>query len=204
MVFDSTYDYLFKVLLVGDSGVGKSSLLLRFADNQYSESYMSTIGLDFKIRSITNDITNKTSKLQIWDTAGQERFKTITSSYYRGSDGIILVFDITSRASFQHIDMWYSHIMRYVQHKFPMILVGNKCDQDINRQVSYNEANEYARLLGMPYMETSAKEDTHIEKCFQTLEKNMIQVAHKQISHNIQSSKVDLLTKHSKKWAGCC
>ena len=98
---NSEYDYLFKLLLIGDSGVGKSCLLLRFADDTYTESYISTIGVDFKIRTIQLD--GKTIKLQIWDTAGQERFRTITSSYYRGAHGIIVVYDTTDSDSFEHV-----------------------------------------------------------------------------------------------------
>mmetsp|Transcript_49208 Transcript_49208/g.71860 ORF Transcript_49208/g.71860 Transcript_49208/m.71860 type:complete len:109 (+) Transcript_49208:102-428(+) len=104
------YDYLFKLLLIGDSGVGKSCLLLRFADDTYTESYISTIGVDFKIRTITQD--SKTVKLQIWDTAGQERFRTITSSYYRGAHGIIVVYDVTDMESFNNVKQWLHEIDR--------------------------------------------------------------------------------------------
>ena len=105
------YDYLFKILLIGDSGVGKSCLLVRFADDTYADSYINTIGVDFKIRTI--DINSKTVKLQIWDTAGQERFRTITSSYYRGAHGIIIAYDITDKESFQNLRQWLFEIDRY-------------------------------------------------------------------------------------------
>merc|ERR1711965_386176 len=105
------YDYLFKLLLIGDSGVGKSCLLLRFADDTYTETYISTIGVDFKIRTV--EIDQKVIKLQIWDTAGQERFRTITSSYYRGAHGIIVVYDVTDEESFTAVERWMTEIERF-------------------------------------------------------------------------------------------
>jgi Ras-related protein Rab-1A len=116
------YDYLFKLLLIGDSGVGKSCLLLRFADNTYTESYISTIGVDFKIRDIT--LGGQDVKLQIWDTAGQERFRTITSSYYRGAHGIALVYDVTDQESFDNIKQWTEEVDRYASENVKCILVG--------------------------------------------------------------------------------
>ena len=135
---NSEYDYLFKLLLIGDSGVGKSCLLLRFADDTYTESYISTIGVDFKIRTI--ELDGKTIKLQIWDTAGQERFRTITSSYYRGAHGIIVVFDVTDQESFNNVKQWLHEIDRYASADVKKLLVGNKCDLTTKKQVEYNAA----------------------------------------------------------------
>lgn len=130
-------DYLFKLLLIGDSGVGKSCLLLRFADDTYTESFISTIGVDFKIR--TSNIENKTVKLQIWDTAGQERFRTITCSYYRGAHGIIIVYDCSDVESFENVKKWLSEIDRYASEGVSKLLVGNKCDLVAQRKVTYEQ-----------------------------------------------------------------
>ncbi|XP_073950862.1 ras-related protein ORAB-1-like [Choristoneura fumiferana] len=136
------YDYLFKLLLIGDSGVGKSCLLLRFADDTYTESYISTIGVDFKIRTV--ELDGKTIKLQIWDTAGQERFRTITSSYYRGAHGIIIVYDCTDQDSFSNVKQWLEEIDRYACDNVNKLLVGNKCDLTTKKvNVSKNVAHQF-------------------------------------------------------------
>ncbi|WOL01586.1 ras-related protein RABD1 isoform X1 [Canna indica] len=161
------YDYLFKLLLIGDSSVGKSCLLLRFADDSYVDSYISTIGVDFKIR--TFELDGKTVKLQIWDTAGQERFRTITSSYYRGAHGIIIVYDITEMESFNNIKQWLSEIDRYASDSVCKLLVGNKCDLAENRVVEEEKAKEFADSLGIPFLETSAKDSINVEEAFLTM-----------------------------------
>jgi len=161
------YDYLFKLLLIGDSGVGKSSLLLRFADDTYAESYISTIGVDFKIRTI--ELDGKTIKLQIWDTAGQERFRTITSSYYRGAHGIIIVYDVTDLDSFNNVKQWLKEIDRYACENVNKLLVGNKSDLQDKRAVAQAEAKAFAEELGVQFLETSAKNSINVEDAFMTM-----------------------------------
>merc|ERR1712159_134384 len=161
------YDYLFKLLLIGDSGVGKSCLLFRFADDTYQESYISTIGVDFKIRTV--ELEGKTIKLQIWDTAWQERFRTITSSYYRGAHGIIVVYDVTDQESFNNVKTWLSEIDRYANENVNKLLVGNKSDLTSKKVVDYATAKAFADEIGIPFMETSAKNATNVEKAFMTM-----------------------------------
>jgi len=161
------YDYLFKLLLIGDSGVGKSCLLLRFADDTYTESHISTIGVDFKIRTIQLD--GKTIKLQIWDTAGQERFRTITSSYYRGAHGIIVVYDTTDGETFEHVKTWLHEIDRYASENVNKLLVGNKSDLTSKRAVETEAAKEFADSVHIPFLETSAKNATNVEDAFMTM-----------------------------------
>ncbi|KAM9733694.1 ras-related protein Rab-1B-like isoform 2-T2 [Menidia menidia] len=160
-------DYLFKLLLIGDSGVGKSCLLLRFADDTYTDSYISTIGVDFKIRTI--DMEGKTVKLQIWDTAGQERFRTITSSYYRGAHGIIIVYDVTEQESFNNVRQWLDEIERYACENVSRLLVGNKSDLVSKKVVDAASAQELASTLKVPFMETSAKSSVNVERAFLTM-----------------------------------
>ena len=182
---NADYDLLFKLLLIGDSGVGKSCLLLRFADDTYTESYISTIGVDFKIRTI--QVEGKTIKLQIWDTAGQviivyrrlqlfvhslclqERFRTITSSYYRGAHGIIVVYDVTDQTSFNNVKQWLQEIDRYACDTVNKLLVGNKCDLVSQKVVDFHTAKEFADQLGIPFLETSAKNSTNVEDAFLTM-----------------------------------
>jgi Ras-related protein Rab-1A len=161
------YDFLFKLLLIGDSGVGKSCLLLRFADHTYTESYISTIGVDFKIRTI--DLGGKSIKLQIWDTAGQERFRTITSSYYRGANGIIVVYDVTDMESFNNVRQWLNEIDKFACEGVSKLLVGNKCDMTNKKVVEFEMAKDFSDKLDIPFLETSAKNATNVEKAFLTM-----------------------------------
>jgi len=162
------YDYLFILVLIGDSGVGKSCLLLRFADDKWTDSYISTIGVDFKIRTI--ELDQKTIKLQIWDTAGQERFRTISSTYYRGAHGIIVVYDVTNRVSFDNVQRWLSEIDKYARESVNKLLVGNKADAaegaDSTRQVPMEDGKKFAEDRDIPFLETSAKTGTFVDTAF--------------------------------------
>uniref|UniRef100_A0A6B2LLG3 Uncharacterized protein n=1 Tax=Arcella intermedia TaxID=1963864 RepID=A0A6B2LLG3_9EUKA len=151
--------------MCGNSGVGKSSVLLRFADNTFTERFISTIGIDFKIRTI--DIDGAKIKLQIWDTAGQERFRTITSSYYRGSHAVLMVYDITDRHSYTEISSkWMSEVSSYASPDVLRAMVGNKCDLASSRAVETSEAQELATSLGVMFAETSAKTAVNVEQLF--------------------------------------
>lgn len=197
------YDYLFKLLLIGDSGVGKSCLLLRFADDTYTESYISTIGVDFKIRTI--DLDGKTIKLQIWDTAGQERFRTITSSYYRGAHGIIIVYDVTDLDSFQNVKQWLHEIDRYASENVNKLLVGNKADLADKRTVQEGDAREFANELSIQFLETSAKEATNVENAFLTMAYEIKQrMASSGPEATPSSSGPNLAAGASVKKKGCC
>jgi len=197
------YDYLFKLLLIGDSGVGKSCLLLRFADDTYTESYISTIGVDFKIRTIEQD--GKTVKLQIWDTAGQERFRTITSSYYRGAHGIIIVYDVTDRESFNNVKHWITEIDKYAAEGVNKLLVGNKSDLQSKKVVSYDEAKELADGLGVQFLETSAKNAHNVEESFNCMAGEIkVRVANKTTAQAGGGTVRSLAPQGNKVKEGCC
>lgn len=159
-----------KLLLIGDSGTGKSSILLRFVDDKFlgEEVQSSTIGVDFKVKLIQSH--DKTVKLTIWDTAGQERFRTLTSSYYRGAHGVILVYDITRRDTFEHLGDWMSELEVYsnIQSSIKMV-IGNKSDKTEERQVAREQGVEYAKKIGALFMESSAKSNVHIQDAFEEL-----------------------------------
>ena len=233
------YDLKFKLLMIGDSGVGKSCLILRFSDDQFTSSFITTIGIDFKIktveilgkrirlqlwdtagqerfRTITNayyrgadgillvyDVTDDHSfmnirnwmgdidkytnndKLQIWDTAGQERFRTITTAYYRGAMGILLVYDITDEQSFLNIRNWVRNIEQHANDTVEKILIGNKCDMNDERVITTNRAEELADEYGIKLFETSAKNDINVNESFVTLAKDIVD---KQFQNNTNNN----------------
>merc|ERR1739838_1076019 len=159
-----TYDLLFKLLLIGDSGVGKTCILFRFSDDAFNTTFISTIGIDFKIKTV--EVDGKKIKLQIWDTAGQERFHTITTSYYRGAMGIMLVYDITQPKTFDNIATWLRNIDEHANEDVEKMILGNKCDMEDKRMVSKERGESIAREHNIRFLETSAKANVNIERSF--------------------------------------
>jgi Ras-related protein Rab-1A len=173
------YDYLLKFVIIGDSGVGKSCVLLRFGNDCFTESFISTIGVDFIFRNINvvHPISNKENivKLQVWDTAGQDRFRSITSAYYRGADGLLIVYDITDRQSFINVKEWITEAKKYADENMHIILLGNKNDRE-DRKVTYDEGLKMAKELKIEYFaEISAKTSDNINTVFDDLAKKSIE-----------------------------
>lgn len=159
------YDYLLKIVIIGNTSVGKSAILRRFCDDNYVDAHISTIGVDFRVKNISLYNQN-VAKLQIWDTSGQERFKTITSSYYRGSHGIIVAYDITDTDSFKDVTGWINELNRFVSNNTVLFLVGTKLDLAYKRTVSYNEGRELANSYGISFVEVSSFDDVGIDELF--------------------------------------
>ncbi|PWA70740.1 small GTPase superfamily, Ran GTPase, P-loop containing nucleoside triphosphate hydrolase [Artemisia annua] len=164
---DHEYDYLFKIVLIGDSGVGKSNILSRFTRNEFCLESKSTIGVEFATRTL--QVEGKTVKAQIWDTAGQERYRAITSAYYRGAVGALLVYDITKKQSFESVSRWLRELRDHADSNIVLMLVGNKCDLNHLRAVTANDAQMFAEKEGLSFLETSALDAHNIEKAFQTI-----------------------------------
>jgi Ras-related protein Rab-2A len=159
-----SYSYLFKYIIIGDTGVGKSCLLLQFTDKRFQPVHDLTIGVEFGARMITID--GKQIKLQIWDTAGQESFRSITRSYYRGAAGALLVYDITRRETFNHLTTWLDDARQHSSSNMVIMLIGNKSDLDARRDVKREEGEAFAREHGLIFMETSAKTAANVEDAF--------------------------------------
>ncbi|CAE6430590.1 hypothetical protein ACGC1H_004938 [Rhizoctonia solani] len=164
---NSAYDYLFKVVLIGDSGVGKSNLLSRFTRNEYNVESKSTIGVEFATRSINVD--GKTVKAQIWDTAGQERYRAITSAYYRGAVGALLVYDISKHATYVNVTRWLKELRDHADSNIVIMLVGNKSDLKHLRAVPTEEAKALSVEHGLFFIETSAMDASNVEAAFQNI-----------------------------------
>lgn len=164
---DDEYDYLFKVVLIGDSGVGKSNLLSRFTRNEFNLESKSTIGVEFATRSI--QVGGKTIKAQIWDTAGQERYRAITSAYYRGAVGALLVYDIAKHLTYENVERWLRELRDHADSNIVIMLVGNKSDLRHLRAVPTEEAKIFSERNGLSFIETSALDSTNVEAAFQNI-----------------------------------
>ncbi|KAF7283166.1 RAS oncogene family member Rab35 [Rhynchophorus ferrugineus] len=197
------YDHLFKLLIIGDSGVGKSSLLLRFSDNTFTGSYITTIGVDFKIKTV--NIDGQKVKLQIWDTAGQERFRTITSTYYRGTHGVVIVYDVTNGETFANVKRWLHEIDQNCD-VVNRVLVGNKNDTPDRKVVLTEDAQRFADTMNIRLFETSAKDNINVEEMFMAITKLVLKskLEMKEL-HNAQNDVVNLREKKkSGKKSKCC
>ncbi|KAF7703021.1 ras-related protein Rab-3B [Silurus meridionalis] len=164
---DQNFDYMFKLLIIGNSSVGKTSFLFRYADDSFSNSFVSTVGIDFKVKTVYRN--EKRVKLQIWDTAGQERYRTITTAYYRGAMGFILMYDITNEESYNAVQDWATQIKTYSWDNAQVILVGNKCDMADERVIPVEKGKHLADQLGFEYYEVSAKENINVRQVFERL-----------------------------------
>lgn len=204
----SNFDYLLKIVIIGDQSVGKSSILVRYADNVFSDQSISTIGVDFKIKTLT--LQGKTVKLQIWDTAGQEKFRNITTSYYRGAHGIIVVCDVTNQRSFDNLAGWIDEIAKHVNEKeLQMLLIGNKVDMEDSRVITTEMLEEFANKYDMPYIETSAKAGNNVEEVFNKMANEIISKSMSGKNLNPGKSKTTLNigkaeSVNSNSGGGCC
>ena len=192
---NTDYDFVFKIVIIGNSSVGKSSLLLRFADDIFHSTFLPTIGVDFKIRTIEQG--GSVVKLQMWDTAGQEKFKNIVSAYYKGAQGIMFVFDLCDPRSFKDIKSWMAEAERFSGERAVKILVGNKCDMGNERMVSREEAEMYAESEGMTYFETSAKTNANVENVFKNFSGEMKERFSKQYIEKYKTTKTCLMPVRS-------
>lgn len=210
------YDYLFKIVIVGDSSVGKSCLLLRFADDMWTNNYIATIGVDFRFRTI--DVDNKTVKLQIWDTAGHERFHSINASYYRNCDGAILCYDVSRPDTFKNITYHLEQVQEKGEKNAAKILVANKCDMKESRKVSFDDGVDLSHQLHLPFFEISSKYNKNVDESFEELARQCIankeafdtqkyeqQQQLEQLNKQPKSNKISLKQiKRGIKDSGCC
>ncbi len=197
-------DYTLKILTIGESAVGKTCILLRFTDNKFLKTHLTTIGIDYKSKVIK--VNNFSVKLKIWDTAGQERFRNITQQYYKGADGILLVYDVTERNSFEKVREWMKQIQQNTnKEKIGIILVGNKCDLD-ERQVSAEEGQNLAREFGILFYEASAYKDININETFESLVGEIISKKEPEDSNVKKNDPIPLKPdgKKDKEDSGCC
>jgi len=167
------FDYLFRYIIVGDINVGKSCIMLQFSSNQFREEHELTIGVEFAIKFL--EIKNKNIKIQVWDTAGEEAFQSITKSYYRNAIGALLVYDITKKSSFEHLQKWLDSVKENSSKNIKIILIGNKIDLEDKREVTFQEGEEFAKKNDLFFLETSAKNFININESFNKLTEEIYQ-----------------------------
>ena len=197
----STYnevEFVFKILLLGDSEVGKSCFLMRYSDNVFVENYITTIGLDYKLKNVKLD-SGKTIKVQLWDTAGQDKYRTIAKNYFKGSHGILLLYDVTKQSSFQNIRDWIQDIREEVSQKAIIFLIGNKIDLVDKRKISKEKGIELAEEYKLQFFEASAKSGENVDEVFKALYKKISEVY-----GDLEKEMGTKLNKRKKNKRKCC
>ena len=183
----------YKIVVVGASGVGKTSLVQRLVDGTYSEEKQSTVGVEFKTYSVTTDL--ETAKFSIWDTAGQERFRSVSKAYFRGAAGGVLCFSIDNQTSFADLDAWLNDLQSLASPNAAILMIGNKCDLASERQVTQDEAKDFAERHGIEYLETSAKNGKNVSEAFVRLAKTLAErVKQGKLSPSFQSPPIQTQT----------
>ena len=199
---DSTsYDEKIKLMVIGETRVGKTALIKKYTKNVFGGTYLTTVGIDFQEKII--NVEEKSVKLQIWDTAGQERFRNIAKSYFHTSDGFLLVYDISCKDSFEKLNFWYEQIKLNAPENTKCVVAGNKCDLEEKRQVNKNEGENFAKTYNIDFYETSAKDGINVDEVFQTLASEIMKDIKKNGSKNKRSSQVLKKNTKSKK-KSCC
>ena len=194
-------DFKFKIMVIGESKVGKTSLIKRYTKNKFGGVYLTTVGVDFQDKII--QIDGKKIRLQIWDTAGQERFRNVTKNYFKSSNGFLLIYDITDKESFKHLNFWNEQINLNAPKNIKTVLVGNKSDLDNERQISVEEGENFAGKYNIKFFEASAKEGTNIKEVFEYLANEIYKVKKEEIRSNTFSTVISKEQVQNKK-KKCC
>ena len=190
-------EFIYKILLLGDSSVGKTCFLMRYTDNTFQDIHMSTIGLDYKLKNVQLE-NGKMVKIQVWDTAGQDRFRSITKNYYKGAHGIILIYDVTEQKSFDNVKNWMAQIKEEVSERVSIVLVGNKIDDEDNRKISTEQGESMAKDYEIMFFECSTKTGQNIDEIFNNLVKKVVE------NFSKSSDSGQKLKNKKKKGKGCC
>lgn len=194
---EEKYDYKLKITVLGESKVGKTSLICRYTKDEFALSYLSTVGVDYQLKTIKVD--DKAVKLQIWDTAGQERFRTITKNFFTSTNGFVVCYDITSKESFNCVTMWLNEIKKNASEDKQVVLIGTKVDLDDERQVTKEQGQNLANNNKIPFFETSAKDGINLNETFETLSKKIIDVLKTKQPSEDRESRTSFTLKVDKK-----
>ena len=210
MIDDDSYDLLYKIIIIGDSNVGKSNILSRYTKDQFQGNSKATVGVELGTKFVK--VEGVGAKLQIWDTAGQERYRSLTSSYYKGCHGCFIVYDITNEASFESISTWYEQAVKEAGKDISIILVGNKCDLENERKVSKEQGEEKAKTMNASFFETSALSKVNIDDIFNEIVNNIFQRTKGQKNDddddieiiNENEKAINLTPQQTPEKKGCC